>query len=166
MAMHKIQKEYENQRWESMAVDESVSHPSISVKLNVVNVKMSRQIGQAVQKMANLRLPEWRILALLESSGSLSQADIRNHIGMDKGQISRTVKNMLSNDLVVNEAGTTKTRNVRLSLTEKGQRVHQQVGIMMERRNSEMLEMLSEDQRSALFQSLDIIEKTVDRWSV
>lgn len=166
MSIHKIQKEYNSQGWESMAVDESVSHPSISVKLNVVNVKMSRQIGQAVQKLANLRLPEWRILALLESSGSLSQADIRNHIGMDKGQISRTVKNMLSNELVVNESGTTKTRNVRLSLTEKGRKVHEQVGMMMDQRNSEMLEMMSEDQRAALFQGLDIIEKTVDRWSV
>ena len=148
-----------------MAVDETISHPSISVKLNVVNVKMSRQIGQAVQKLANLRLPEWRIMALLASAGSLSQADIRNQIGMDKGQISRTVKNMLANGLVVSEEGTAKTRNVRMSLTEKGLEVHRQVDIMMEQRNADLLQSLSDEQKSMLFDGLDRIERAVDSWS-
>ena len=58
-------------------------HDLINVKLNVVNVKMSRQVGQTVHKLADLRLPEWRILALLAEAGSLSQADIRSQIGMD-----------------------------------------------------------------------------------
>ncbi len=149
-----------------MLVDESIDHPSISVKLNVVNVKMSRQIGQAVQKLANLRLPEWRILALLAEAGSLSQADIRNQIGMDKGQISRTVKNMLANELVVNESGSAKTRNVRLSLTEKGVGVHEQVGVMMEKRNAELLGALSPEQKVSLFEGLERIEQAVDRWSM
>ena len=148
-----------------MAVDETISHPSISVKLNVVNVKMSRQIGQAVQKLANLRLPEWRIMALLASAGSLSQADIRNQIGMDKGQISRTVKNMLANGLVISEEGPAKTRNVRMSLTEKGLEVHRQVDIMMEQRNAELLQSLSDEQKSMLFDGLDRIERAVDSWS-
>ena len=148
-----------------MAVDETISHPSISVKLNVVNVKMSRQIGQAVQKLANLRLPEWRIMALLASAGSLSQADIRNQIGMDKGQISRTVKNMLANGLVVSEEGTAKTRNVRMSLTEKGLEVHRRVDIMMEQRNADLLQSLSDEQKSMLFDGLDRIERAVDSWS-
>jgi DNA-binding MarR family transcriptional regulator len=148
-----------------MSVDESIIHPSVSVKLNVVNVKMSRQIGQAVQKLANLRLPEWRILALLAEAGSLSQADIRNQIGMDKGQISRTVKNMLANELVTSEAGGAKTRNVRLSLTEKGMSVHQQVGVMMEQRNAELLGSLTPEQKASFFEGLERIEQAVDRWS-
>lgn len=149
-----------------MSVDVSIDHPSISVKLNVVNVKMSRQIGQAVQKLADLRLPEWRILALLAEAGSLSQADIRNQIGMDKGQISRTVKNMLANDLVASEAGAAKTRNVRLSLTEKGASVHERVGVMMEQRNAELLGMLTPEQKTSLFEGLERIEQAVDRWSI
>ena len=148
-----------------MSVEETIVHPSVSVKLNVVNVKMSRQIGQAVQKLANLRLPEWRILALLAEVGSLSQADIRNQIGMDKGQISRTVKNMLANELVTSESGSAKTRNVRLSLTEKGVSVHQQVGVMMERRNAELLGSLTQEQKAFFFVGLERIEQAVDRWS-
>ncbi len=138
----------------------------ITVKLNVVNVKMSRQIGQAVQKLANLRLPEWRILALLASAGALSQADIRNQIGMDKGQISRTVKNMLANDLISNEFDSGKARNIRLNLTEKGQEIHQRVDVMMEHRNKQLLGSFSEDQKLSLFGSLDRLEKSVDDWSM
>jgi len=39
-----------------MEDDDGELHSLISVKLNVVNVKISRQIGQAVQAKANLRL--------------------------------------------------------------------------------------------------------------
>ena len=60
-----------------MEVNDDELHSQINVKLNVVNVKISRQIGQAVQAKANLRLPEWRIISLLSSSGPMSQADIR-----------------------------------------------------------------------------------------
>lgn len=149
-----------------MALEDSQLHSLISVKLNVVNVKMSRQIGQAVQKLENLRLPEWRILALLAQAGALSQADIRVQIGMDKGQISRTIKNMLASELVENENGSAKSRNVRLSLTEKGAAVHQRVDILMDRRNSVLLESLSVEEKRSLFNGLDVIEKAVDKWSM
>ena len=76
-----------------MTVENTQLHALISVKLNVVNVKMSRQVGQAVQKLENLRLPEWRILALLADAGALSQADIRTLIGMDKGSNQSHSKN-------------------------------------------------------------------------
>lgn len=149
-----------------MALEDSQLHSLISVKLNVVNVKMSRQIGQAVQKLENLRLPEWRILALLAQAGALSQADIRVQIGMDKGQISRTIKNMLVSELVENENGSAKSRNVRLSLTEKGAAVHQRVDILMDRRNSVLLESLSVEEKRSLYNGLDVIEKAVDKWSM
>ncbi|OED39762.1 hypothetical protein AB833_14200 [Chromatiales bacterium (ex Bugula neritina AB1)] len=138
----------------------------ITVKLNVVNVKMSRQIGQAVHKLAGLRLPEWRILALLASTGTLSQADIRNQIGMDKGQISRTVKTMLASDLISNEEDSGKARNVRLNLTEKGLEIYRQVDVMMEKRNQQLLASLTDEQKLAMLDALECLEKSVDAWSM
>lgn len=139
-------------------------HSLINVKLNVVNVKLSRQIGQAVQSRANLRLPEWRIISLLSSAGSMSQADIRSNIGMDKGQISRTVKTMLQNELLHFEGQDSQARNVRLCLTEKGQNVHMQVDTMMEKHKAQVLSLLSPDEKHALYNCLLQIEKSVDNW--
>ncbi len=149
-----------------MTVEEARLNTLISVKLNVVNVKISRQIGQAVQKLENLRLPEWRILALLASAGALSQADIRVQIGMDKGQISRTVKNMLANNLVASENGSTKSRNVRLCLTDSGRAVHQRVDVLMEQRNAQLLTDMSADEKQLFCDGLDRIEKAVDKWTM
>lgn len=149
-----------------MTVEESRLNTLISVKLNVVNVKISRQIGQAVQKLENLRLPEWRILALLASAGALSQADIRVQIGMDKGQISRTVKNMLANNLVASENGSTKSRNVRLCLTDSGRAVHQRVDVLMEQRNAQLLTDLTTEEKQMFCDGLDRIEKAVDKWTM
>ena len=141
-------------------------HDLINVKLNVVNVKMSRQVGQTVHKLADLRLPEWRILALLAEAGSLSQADIRSQIGMDKGQISRTVKSMFKSELISSETAEGKLRNIRLDLTEKGREVHRKVDIMMERRNNELLASLSSDQQGSLYEGLEILEKAIDSWTM
>lgn len=140
-------------------------HSLINVKLNVVNVKISRQIGQAVQSLANLRLPEWRIISLLSSAGSMSQADIRSNIGMDKGQISRTVKTMLQNDLLHFEGQDGQARNVRLSLTDKGRDVHIRVDSMMEKHKAQVLSLLSQDEKQALYNCLVQIEKSVDSWT-
>ena len=141
-------------------------HDLINVKLNVVNVKMSRQVGQTVHKLADLRLPEWRILALLAEAGSLSQADIRSQIGMDKGQISRTVKSMFKSELISSETVEGKSRNIRLDLTDKGREVHRKVDIMMERRNNELLASLSSDQQGSLYEGLEILEKAIDSWTM
>ena len=141
-------------------------HDLINVKLNVVNVKMSRQVGQTVHKLADLRLPEWRILTLLAEAGSLSQAYIRTQIGMDKGQISRTVKSMFKSELISSETVEGKSRNIRLDLTDKGREVHRKVDIMMERRNNELLASLSSDQQGSLYEGLEILEKAIDSWTM
>lgn len=127
---------------------------------------MSRQVGQTVHKLAELRLPEWRILALLADEGALSQADIRGQIGMDKGQISRTVKSMFKNELISSDAAEGKSRNIRLSLTDKGRAVHQRVDVMMERRNRDLLASLSPEQQSSLYEGLELLEKAIDNWSM
>ena len=147
-----------------MVEDDGEIHSAISVKLNVVNVKISRQIGQAVQAKANLRLPEWRIISLLSSAGAMSQADIRGSIGMDKGQISRTVKSMLSNELLRFEGESGQSRNVRLCLTDKGREVHLRVNSMMEDHKAQVLSSLSQEEKQGLYKSLVEIEKSVDGW--
>ncbi len=136
----------------------------INVKLNVVNVKMSRQIGQAVQAIADLRLPEWRIISLLSSSGGMSQADIRSNIGMDKGQISRTVKTMVSNELIRFDGQDGQARNVRLALTSKGKDIHTHVDTIMQKHKDHVLASLSSDEKQSFYNSLHHIEKSIDAW--
>jgi len=94
----------------------------------------------------------------------MSQADIRSNIGMDKGQISRTVKSMLGNELLRFEGQDGQARNVRLCLTEKGREVHLRVDSMMEQHKAQVLSSLSHDEKQTLYNSLIQIEKSVDSW--
>jgi DNA-binding MarR family transcriptional regulator len=146
-------------------IDEGALHSLISLKLNVVQAKISRQVGQAVQKLADLRLPEWRILALVARGGPLSQADVRVRIGMDKGQISRTVKSMLKNGLLVADTSNGQSRNVLLDLSESGREKFDRVHTMMEARNEQMLSGLTREEQSTLYIFLSRIESVVDSLS-
>ncbi len=146
-------------------IDEGALHSLISLKLNVVQAKISRQVGQAVQKLANLRLPEWRILALVARGGPLSQADVRTRIGMDKGQISRTVKSMLKSGLLIADTSNGQSRNVLLDLSESGREKYDRVHKMMEARNEQLLAGLSREEQSSLYLGLSRIESVVDSLS-
>ncbi len=146
-------------------IDEGALHSLISLKLNVVQAKISRQVGQAVQKLADLRLPEWRILALIARGGPLSQADVRVRIGMDKGQISRTVKSMLKNGLLVADTSNGQSRNVLLDLSDAGREKFDRVHTMMEARNEQLLSGLSREEQSSLYVGLSRIESVVDSLS-
>jgi len=147
------------------AVDGGALHSMISVKLNVVQAKISRQVGQAVQKLANLRLPEWRILSLLARRGPLSQAEIRVEIGMDKGQISRTVKSMTGNNLLAADSAPGQSRNVRLHLSDHGRAVHDRVHVMMEQHTEELMSSLNPQEQATFYWGLNQIEKAVDKLS-
>ena len=143
-------------------IDGGALHSLISLKLNVVQAKISRQVGQAVQKLANLRLPEWRILALLARGGPLSQAEVRARIGMDKGQISRTVKSMLRSGLLLADTSNGQSRNVLLDLSSTGREKYDRVHSMMESRNEQLLSGLTPEEQSNLYVGLSRIETVVD----
>ena len=83
---------------------------------------------------------------------------------MDKGQISRTVKSMLSNELLRFEGESGQSRNVRLCLTDKGREVHLRVNSMMEDHKAQVLSSLSQEEKQGLYKSLVEIEKSVDGW--
>jgi DNA-binding MarR family transcriptional regulator len=115
----------------------------------------------------DLSLPEWRLLALIARFAPMRFSEVTNRSGMDKGQVSRTLR-------VMEKRGLTKLRVIRgsraaealaapvmVSITPKGKTLYKAVLPVARRRQAEMLLTLSENDRVALYATLDKLLATV-----
>src|SRR5687768_13501542 len=96
-----------------------------------------------------------RILFLLQDRGPLVPADISSAVGVDKAQVSRSVKRLLELRLVEREQ-----IRAPLRLTRDGERLGKRLMRMAELRNRELTLDISEDELSAFF---DVVEVLLDR---
>ena len=96
-----------------------------------------------------------RILFLLQDRGPLVPADISSAVGVDKAQVSRSVKRLLELRLVEREQ-----IRAPLRLTRDGERLGARLMRMAELRNRELTLDISEDELSAFF---DVVEILLDR---
>lgn len=110
-----------------------------------------------------LSLPEWRLLALVTRFSPLRFSELTQRSHMDKGQVSRTLR-------VMTERGLTKTKviakrgsrsaealaaPVSVAVAAKGRALYKSVMPVAQRRQSQILELLSASERLALFSTLD-----------
>ena len=110
-----------------------------------------------------LSLPEWRLLALVARFSPLRFSEVTLRSGMDKGQVSRTLR-------VMAERGLTKMKTIRpagsrarealaapvmVSVTAKGQSLYKSVLPVARKRQAEILLTLSESERKAFHATLD-----------
>jgi DNA-binding MarR family transcriptional regulator len=118
-----------------------------------------------------LSLPEWRLLALVARFSPLRFSEVTARSGMDKGQVSRTLRVMASRGLtkmkVIRDRGSRSAEAlaapVMVSITAKGRTLYRAVLPVARRRQAEVLMTLSESDRYALYATLDKLFQTVGR---
>lgn len=93
-----------------------------------------------------------RLLFLLQSAGALVPADISSAVGVDKAQVSRSVKRLLEMRLVEREQ-----IRAPLRLTRDGERLGKRLSRMAELRNRELTIDISESELSEFFETIEIL---------
>ncbi len=93
-----------------------------------------------------------RILFLLQDRGPLVPADISSAVGVDKAQVSRSVKRLLELRLVEREQ-----IRAPLRLTRDGERLGKRLNRLAELRNRELTLDISEDELTAFFDTIEIL---------
>lgn len=110
-----------------------------------------------------LSLPEWRLLALVTRFSPLRFSELTSRSSMDKGQVSRTLRQLDKRGLikmkVVKNKGSRSTEAlaapVVVAVTPAGKNLHKDVLPVARKRQAEFLMILSESERAALYATLD-----------
>ncbi|MGH7006405.1 MAG: MarR family winged helix-turn-helix transcriptional regulator [Alphaproteobacteria bacterium] len=109
-----------------------------------------------------LRVPEWRILALLKSRHSLSLGTTAVTVGLDHTTMSRTVDRMVRAGRILRLSDTADMRVTRLSLAAGGVKLFEEVWPIVARLNREALARLPEGAAPLLCLALREIQGAMD----
>jgi len=105
--------------------------------MSITSNAVSGRIAEEYRSRFGLRVPEWRVMAVLGDNGALTQRDLTALTLMDKVAVNRACKELEERGLARREPNRSDGRSHLLELTEEGIKVHDQVmplALEMERR--------------------------------
>lgn len=127
----------------------------ISFRLNLL-VSIGERAGhQWSERLFNLSLNEWRLLALVKARAPSRAGSIADLLLMDKSQTSRVIKSLLGKKLIRNRPDPTDGRAIVLEPTEAGSELHDRVFKEVLKSNERVLSPLTQDEVATLDSILD-----------
>ncbi len=96
-------------------------------QLSIASNAVSDVISRAYQQLFGLKIPEWRLLAVIAECDGISQLDIGKRTRMDKVTVSRASISMQSRGLIKRTPNPSDGRSHLLILTDAGESLYSQV---------------------------------------
>jgi len=128
---------------------------SLGFRLGTLSNLMALPFHAAYGKAEDLSLPEWRMLQVLDVHPGLSIVEICHHTGMHKMQASRALQRGLRKKRLVWQADADDARRKLVFLTAEGEALCQRLYPSTAKRERELQNFLSADQKRVLGQLLD-----------
>lgn len=126
-------------------------------RLSVLTNIVSTAIAGAYRKRFGLTIPEWRVMAVLALTPSLSAAEVAERTAMDKVAVSRAVSSLLRARRLERRTATGDRRRSVLRLSKAGERVYAQVVPFALAYERELIRPLDAEERKVLDRALRIL---------
>ena len=141
----------------SAAVADHVrKHPEVSSIEDVITFRLRRLVAigekagqQWSERLFDLKLNEWRLLALIVAHAPARASDMADLLFMDKSQMSRVIKALEGKDLIKNANDPKDGRANALKPTGKGKKTYASVMDEVMRSNERVLAPLSVEEVQA-----------------
>jgi DNA-binding MarR family transcriptional regulator len=96
-------------------------------RLSVASNAVSRLIARAYERQFGLKIPQWRLLAVLADEGALTQQTLCGRTIMDKVTVMRAAQALLRRRLVKRLPNAEDGRSHRLAMTVTGRRLYDRI---------------------------------------
>ena len=133
-----------------------------SFQLVALANRISASASRAYLRHFGVGVMEWRVLALLALKISTTAQEISRLSGLDKSSVSRAVQALIRRADVATSADASDNRRTVLTLTPKGEALHDRVILSSLAREQLLLAGLSEQDRRTLFQLLSRLSVNMD----
>ena len=131
----------------------------MSSRLMVLANLLKRGAILRYKRLAGLSSVEFGLVASLGRRPPMSVIRLGEAVGMDKGQISRALAELVSRKLVAKAVNPRDNREVLVCLTRTGLAAHDAIVAGAQERNRRLLEQISEDDLAALLAQIDRLTK-------
>jgi DNA-binding MarR family transcriptional regulator len=126
--------------------------------MSIASNAVSDAVATAYRNLFGLRIPEWRLVAVLAEGGAMSQQALCGRTRMDKVTVSRAAIGLVERGLIARAANPIDQRSHLVALTPEGWQLYEQVApkaLELERR---LFASFSEDEKVQLAAMLARIE--------
>ena len=132
-------------------------------QLSVLSNRISGLIAHAYDVRFGLKIPEWRVIAVLGEAPGLTASALAQRTAMDKVAVTRAVQRLVKKGQVRRSASQSDGRVTHLSLTAKGRRVYAEVAPVALGYEASITEVLTAEERQVLER---VVEKLSGRLDV
>lgn len=119
-------------------------------RLSVLANTVSSGIARIYAKRFQMTIPEWRVMAVLGCYGPQSANEVCQHTAMDKVRVSRAVASLTRARRLRRATDAGDRRRSVLTLTAKGQAVHDRIVPLARAAEAELMSSLSAPERQMI----------------
>ncbi|MHA6719505.1 MarR family winged helix-turn-helix transcriptional regulator [Sphingomonas sp. RS6] len=127
-------------------------------RLSIASNAVSDAVATAYRTLFGLRIPEWRLVAVLAEGGTMSQQALCGRTRMDKVTVSRAAIALADRGLIERAANPGDQRSHLLTLSRQGWELYEQVAPKAMELERRLFAGFSADERELLVAMLDRIE--------
>ena len=132
-------------------------------RLSIASNRVSQAIATAYERLFGLKIPEWRLIAVIAEGEGITQNALGAATQMDKVTISRAARALVERGLIERRAIDGDRRSHLLALTAAGRALYDQVAPKAIEMETAIFAELDADERAALNSMLDRIGAAAGR---
>jgi DNA-binding MarR family transcriptional regulator len=135
-------------------------------RLSIASNAVSDAVATAYRTLFGLRIPEWRLVAVLAEGGAMSQQALCGRTRMDKVTVSRAAIALVDRGLVERANNPEDQRSHLLTLSKEGWALYEQIApkaIELERRIFAGFSQAERDQLGLMLERLEAAAGALDR---
>lgn len=132
----------------------------MSSRLMVLANLLKRGAILRYRRLAGLSSVEFGLVASMGRRAPMSVISLAEAVGMDKGQISRALAELVSRKLVAKAVNPRDNREVLVCLTRSGLAAHDAIVAGAQERNRRLLEQLSQEELKLFLAQIDRLTET------
>ncbi len=130
----------------------------ITYRIARLHAALDRQAVQILKKVCGLRQSEWKVLLVLGGGAAPTSTDIARLTRLDPAIISRTLRNLENDGLLVTERSKVDRRTVNLTLSERGWATFETTALHMQARQRALLASLTQEETELAWKIFDKLE--------
>ncbi|MBU2587734.1 MAG: MarR family winged helix-turn-helix transcriptional regulator [Alphaproteobacteria bacterium] len=119
-------------------------------QLSVASNAVSSLIAERYRKRFGLKIPEWRVMAVLGDAGTMTQRNLTAATVMDKVAVNRAVKVLEERGLIARVPNPGDGRSHLLALTGEGRAIHAEVMPLAKATEQELIAGLAPGEEAML----------------
>lgn len=130
----------------------------IPCQLASVSQSITRSLAALLEERYGVSLPEWKVLAIIRETPSLSAVAVARRAQMDTVAVSRAVTKLLDRGLVCRDLDSEDRRRSVLDVSAAGLELHDEIAPLAAELESSLLEELTDEEKLAFVKAIQVLQ--------